>query len=99
MAEAIAAGLDTIKFFGHEPGVKRASMPDPASRARWWDLLPDYAHFHQEHQTSADRGEFAWLEVRPELVISALLKSLVQPGFEMVPRIMGFKGLPPMHVK
>ena len=44
-------------------------------------------------------GEFEWLEVRPELVISALLKSLVQPGFEMVPRVLGFRNVPPLHIK
>ncbi len=99
MAEAVAAGLDTIKFFGHRPGVKIARMPDPSSRSRWWALLPEYGRFHQEHATSAEQGEFEWLEVRPELVISALLKSLVQPGFEMAPRILGFKDLPPMHIK
>ena len=99
MEEAEAAALDTIKFFGHKPGSKIASMPAAESRARWWALLPEYARFHQEFATAGTTGEFEWLEVRPELVISALLKSLVQPGFEMVPRVLGFKNVPPLHIK
>ncbi len=74
-------------------------MPDPESRRRWWQLLPEYGRYHSEFRTDEQRGDFEWLEVRPELVISALLKSLVQPGFEMVPRVMGFPGLGPMHIK
>jgi phosphohistidine swiveling domain-containing protein len=99
MKEAEAAALDTIKFFGHKPGSKIATMPAPESRAKWWALLPEYARFHQEFATTETTGEFEWLEVRPELVISALLKSLVQPGFEMVPRVLGFKNIPPLHIK
>ena len=99
MDEAEAAALDTIKFFGHKPGTKTTTMPAPESRARWWALLPEYARFHQEFATGATTGEFEWLEVRPELVISALLKSLVQPGFEMVPRVLGFRNVPPLHIK
>ena len=99
MDEAKAAALDTIKFFGHKPGSKIATMPAPQSRATWWAVLPEYARFHQEFATVATRGEFEWLEVRPELVISALLKSLVQPGFEMVPRVLGFRNVPPLHIK
>jgi phosphohistidine swiveling domain-containing protein len=99
MADAISAGLDTLTFFGHRPGVKVARMPDPAFRRRWWTLLPEYGRFHREHATEGERAEYEWLEVRPELVISPLLKSLVQPGFEMVPRVLGFRDLPPMHVK
>jgi phosphohistidine swiveling domain-containing protein len=99
MNEAEAAALDTIKFFGHKPGSRMATMPAPESRARWWAVLPEYARFHQEFSTAITTGEFEWLEVRPELVISALLKSLVQPGFEMVPRVLGFRDVPPLHIK
>ncbi len=99
MDEAEFAALDTIKFFGHKPGSKITTMPAPESRAKWWAVLPEYARFHQEFATAATTGEFEWLEVRPELVISALLKSLVQPGFEMVPRILGFRNVPPLHIK
>ena len=99
MNQAEAAALDTIKFFGHKPGSRIATMPAPESRARWWAMLPEYARFHQEFATAATTGEFEWLEVRPELVISALLKSLVQPGFEMVPRVLGFRNVPPLHIK
>jgi phosphohistidine swiveling domain-containing protein len=99
MDEAETAALDTIKFFGHKPGSKITAMPKPESRARWWAVLPEYARFHHEFATAATTGEFEWLEVRPELVISALLKSLVQPGFEMVPRVLGFPNIPPLHVK
>ena len=99
MNEAEAAALDTIKFFGHKPGSKMATMPAPESRAKWWAMLPEYARFHQEFSTATTTGEFEWLEVRPELVISALLKSLVQPGFEMVPRVLGFRNVPPLHIK
>jgi hypothetical protein len=74
-------------------------MPRPAWRRGWLALLPEYGRFHQEHGSAGEQGEFTWLEVRPELVISPLLKSLVQPGFEMVPRVMGFRDLPPMHIK
>jgi len=99
MDDAKSAALDTIKFFGHKPGSKTATMPAPESRARWWAMLPEYARFHQEFATATTTGEFEWLEVRPELVISALLKSLVQPGFEMVPRVLGFRNVPPLHIK
>jgi phosphohistidine swiveling domain-containing protein len=99
MNKAETAALDTIKFFGHKPGSKIATMPAPESRARWWAMLPEYARFHQEFATATTTGEFEWLEVRPELVISALLKSLVQPGFEMVPRVLGFRNVPPLHIK
>jgi phosphohistidine swiveling domain-containing protein len=99
MDKAEAAALDTIKFFGHKPGSKIAKMPSPQSRATWWALLPEYARFHQEFTTVSTTGEFEWLEVRPELVISPLLKSLVQPGFEMVPRVLGFRNVPPLHIK
>jgi len=99
MNEAESAALDTIKFFGHKPGTKITTMPAPQSRARWWAVLPEYARFHQEFATVATTGDFEWLEVRPELVISALLKSLVQPGFEMVPRVLGFRNVPPLHIK
>ena len=99
MGEAEAAALDTIKFFGHKPGSKVTTMPAPESRDTWWALLPEYERFHREFATAATTGEFEWLEVRPELVISALLKSLVQPGFEMVPRVLGFRDIPPLHIK
>lgn len=99
MDEAEAAALDTIKFFGHKPGSQIATMPALQSRAKWWALLPEYQRFHQEFATATTTGDFEWLEVRPELVISALLKSLVQPGFEMVPRVLGFRNVPPLHIK
>src|SRR5437667_5523972 len=99
MDEAESAALDTIKFFGHKPGTKITTMPAPESRATWWAVFPEYARFHQEFATATTTGEFEWLEVRPELVISALLKSLVQPGFEMVPRVLGFRNVPPLHIK
>lgn len=99
MESAEAAALDTLKFFGHVPGSSRAPMPSAERRSTWWALLPEYEKFHQEFRTQDESGEHTWLEVRPELVISALLKSLVQPGFEMVPRVMGFPALPPMHIK
>ncbi len=99
MAAARAAARDTLKFFGHQPGVKRTTMPNPDGRAAWWELLPEYGRFHREAGTAHVTGEHDWLEVRPELVISALLKSLVQPGFEMVPRVMGFPAVPPLHIK
>jgi phosphohistidine swiveling domain-containing protein len=99
METARVAAHDTLKFFGHKPGVKVTTMPDPAWRRGWWQWLPEYSRFHAEFATEAETGEHEWLEVRPELVISSLLKSLVQPGFEMVPRVMGFRGLPPMHIK
>lgn len=99
MDEARIVAADTIKFFGHQPGSHRSGMPGPERRGAWWALLPEYGRFHHEFGTTAEGGEHTWLEVRPELVISALLKSLVQPGFEMVPRVMGFRDLPPMHIK
>jgi len=99
MAQAEAAALDTIKFFGHKPGSRIATMPAPQARATWWALLPEYGRFHQEFATAATTGDFEWLEVRPELVISTLLKSLVQPGFEMVPCVLGFRNVPPLHIK
>lgn len=99
MAEARDAALDTIKFFGHEPSARSAPMPDVERRREWWRLLPEYGRFHAEHETSEAKGDHDWLEVRPELVISALLKSLVQPGFEMVPRVLGFPNVAPLHIK
>lgn len=99
MRDATSAALDTLKFFGHVPGSTTAPMPRPEWRRTWWDLLPEYGKFHEEYRTGGETGLHTWLEVRPELVISALLKSLVQPGFEMVPRVMGFPGVPPMYIK
>jgi phosphohistidine swiveling domain-containing protein len=96
---ALLSALDTVRFFGHKPASATASMPAPEHRRRWWNLLPEYARYHQEFDTPSTSGEFEWLQIRPELVISPMLKSLVQPGFEMIPRVMGFSGLPPMHVK
>jgi len=97
--DALTAALDTLKFFGHRPGTRIAPMPDEVSRRRWWNVLPEYGRYHAEFESEHRQGTFDWLEVRPELVISALLKSLVQPGFEMVPRVLGFPGLGPMHIK
>jgi phosphohistidine swiveling domain-containing protein len=94
-----AAAFNTSKFFGHTPAAQLAAMPDPEWRGRWWALLPEYGRFHTEHRTSLETGEYEWLEVRPEVVISALLKSLVQPGFEMVPRVLGFPDIGPLHLK
>lgn len=91
--------VDSLRFFGHQPGVRVGAMPQPASRRGWWELLPEYGRYHATFLTERESGSYGWLEVRPELVISALLKSLVQPGFEMVPRVLGFHDLPPMHVK
>ncbi len=99
METATAAALDTLKFFGHQPGTSLGPMPAATRRRDWWQLLPEYGRFHHECRTAQATGDHSWLEVRPELVISALLKSLVLPGFEMVPRVMGFPGLPPMHTK
>jgi hypothetical protein len=97
--DALVAALDTIKFFGHTPGVKVLAMPDPARRKGWWDLLWEYGRMHKEARTADVTGTFEWLEVRPELVISPLLKSLVQPGFETIPRTLSFEGLKPMYAK
>lgn len=99
MDEAKAAALDTIKFFGHAPASHESEMPRPEWRNGWWALLPEYERYHLEHATASAHGTFTWLEIRPELVISPMLKSLVQPGFEMVPRVMGFWHLAPMHIK
>jgi phosphohistidine swiveling domain-containing protein len=99
VAQSLSSALDTLKFFGHQPGVRVTGMPDPSIRGTWWARLPEYARYHAEFGTTAQQGEFEWLEVRPELVISALLKSLVQPGFEMAPRVLGFTGVAPMHIK
>jgi phosphohistidine swiveling domain-containing protein len=96
---AQAAAVDTSRFFGHKPGSMSACMPASAGRARWWALLPEYGRFHRESGTETHVGAFTWLDVRPELVISPLLKSLVQPGFEMVPRVLGFPGVPPLYIK
>lgn len=90
---------DTLRFFGHTPRVHLDSMPQVEARRRWWFHLPEYGRFHRQFGTERDLGAYEWLEVRPEIVISALLKSLVQPGFEMVPRVLGFNNLPPMHTK
>ncbi len=99
VAAAVDAATDTEKFFGHRPTSRRSTMPASHRREGWWRLLPEYGRFHQESGTVSMSGEYDWLEIRPELVISPLLKSLVQPGFEMVPRCMGFPHLPPLHVK
>ena len=96
---ARSAAKDTLKFFGHQPGVVRTTMPDPVVRSCWWERIPEYGRFHREADTPSAFGDFDWLEVRPELVISPLLKSLVQPGFEMIPRIMGFRDTAPLHIK
>jgi phosphohistidine swiveling domain-containing protein len=97
--ESLEAALDTIKFFGHRPGSKTLAMPDPDRRKSWWDELWEYGRMHKEARTAQITGTFEWLEIRPELVISPLLKSLVQPGFEVIPRSLSFAGLRPMYAK
>ena len=66
MNEAEAAALDTIKFFGHKPGTKITTMPAPESREQCWDVLPEYARFHQESATGATTRECERPAVRPE---------------------------------
>jgi pyruvate,water dikinase len=97
-AELMGRAADVALFFGHRPASKRARMPDEAWRARWRAHLPAFDAFHREHPERRE-GEYDWLELRPEIVISALLKSVVLPGFEMIPRYLGLEGLGPMHIK
>ncbi len=93
------AAYDTMRFFGHRPDQRITTMPLVSRRRRWWTMLPEYGRYHGEFATDQETGEFAWLEVRPEVVISTLLKSLVQPGFEMIPRVLRFSKLPPLYTK
>ena len=97
--EAIAKTLDPTNGPGPMPHIQPAPMPDPVARGRWWDLLSEYGRYHSEHRTGADHGTHTWAEIRPEVITSPMLKSLVQPGFEMVPRVLGFAGASPMHTK
>ncbi|MBT8207382.1 MAG: hypothetical protein KJO18_03840, partial [Acidimicrobiia bacterium] len=96
---AIERMTDPRKVFGHQPEIRRAPMPDPDRRSAWWDRLPEYGRYQREFGPNEDAGEHDWIDVRPEIVITPLLKSLVQPGFEMVPRVLGFNGLPPLQAK
>ena len=99
VAASVERMTDPTKVFGHQPTVRPGLMPAQAQRSLWWDVLPEYGRYHREHAAGVDGAQYDWVDVRPEIVISPLLKSLVQPGFEMVPRILGFSGVPPMHTK
>ncbi len=91
--------MDPENNQGPPPVVRTAAMPDPASRKRWWALLEEYGAYHREFGTAHQSGIFPWIEIRSEVLTSPLLKSLVLPGFEMVPRVLGFDGMAPMHTK
>jgi phosphohistidine swiveling domain-containing protein len=99
MDEAKTAAYRSPRFFGHLPHSVVTVMPRSSWRAKWWHHLPEYGRFHHEYWDDQAPVPDEWMNVRPELVFSPLLKSLVQPGFELVPRVMGFKNLGPLHVK
>lgn len=98
--DSIARSLDPSQGPGPMPRVQPAPMPDPAWRQRWWDRLVEYGRFHREFAAAVgDAPMHPWIEIRSEVLTSPLLKSLVQPGFEMVPRAMELTGTLPMHTK
>jgi phosphohistidine swiveling domain-containing protein len=99
MEKARMAAYRSIRFFGHQPQSAVTAMPQSSWREKWWHHLPEYGRYHHEYWQEQAPVLEEWMNVRPELVFTPLLKSLVQPGFEMVPRVMGFKDLGPMHVK
>ncbi len=90
---------DMERFFGHRPQKKRSPMPSPERRQMWRDLLPQYDAFCAEEVASSGADEHTWLELRPEIVISPMLKSVVMPGFEMIPHYLGIEGIGPMSTK
>jgi len=95
-AAAAAGGGDAV--FGTPPAVHPGPMPDPLRRRRTHELLPALAAAHADAAPSP--GEpYPWVDPRPEIVISPMLKSIVFPGLELVPTAMGFGELEPMHVK
>ncbi len=97
---SIARSLDPSQGPGPTPQIQHAAMPDPQWRQRWWDLLVEYGRFHRQFATTdATDDMHPWIEIRPEVLTSPLLKSLVQPGFEMVPHALEFVSTRPMHTK
>lgn len=84
--------------FGRMPGMRLAPMPAQARRAPTHALLPALAAVHQAAPAPAAQ-EYEWLDLRPEVVISPMLKSLVAPGMELIPSALGFSGQPPLYVK
>jgi phosphohistidine swiveling domain-containing protein len=98
--DSIARSLDPANGPGPAPAVVPAPMPARGRREAWWDRLAEYGRFHREFTTADDNEDVhPWIEIRPEVLTSPLLKSLVLPGFEMVPRCLEFAETVPMHTK
>ncbi len=85
--------------FGRQPAMRTSAMPDPGRRARYRNLVPGLDQAYAT-STSAEPGrEHQWLDLRPEVPITPILKSLVLPGIESIPAAMGFDDLEPLYVK
>ena len=83
--------------FGRAPASRAGAMPAAARRQPYLDLIPALAAVHAE-PGAAPESSFDWLDLRPEVPITPLLKSLVLAGIETIPRELGFDDLPPLHV-
>lgn len=84
--------------FGRAPAVRMAAMPDPARRGAFQVLLPALAAAHAGRDPGLDRPH-EWLDLRPEVAITPMLKSVVFAGMETIPAALGFRDLQPVYVK
>jgi len=89
---------DPGAVFGTRPACRRAPMPDPDGRQPYFDHLPALRAAHENCRASGS-AEYEWLDPRPEVVITPMLKSVVLPGMETVPRALGFADVQPMHAQ
>lgn len=96
--ESVETEAGKAGVFGRTPGVRVAPMPQAARRQATHALLPALAAAHRDGPPATNAAH-EWLDLRPEVVISPMLKSLVAPGMELIPSALGFRDLPPLYVK
>jgi phosphohistidine swiveling domain-containing protein len=86
------------QVFGTAPATRAAPMPPTERRRAYLELLPRLAEAHRR-STARPGTDYPWIDARPEVVITPLLKSVVLAGMETVPLALGFEDLEPMHVQ
>jgi len=83
--------------FGRMPAMRAVPMPDPAKRQGYCDLVPALNGAYRNRSQPSEQS-YEWLDLRPEVPITPILKSLVLAGMETIPAAMGFTDLEPMYV-
>ena len=96
--EGAAASGDPERVFGTAPAVRSSPMPPAKRREAYRELLPRLAEAHRRAAVETV-AEYQWIDARPEVVITPLLKSVVLAGMETVPLALGFDELDAMHVQ